>query len=122
MGRASEHKVKSLLTNFSLKVFHALGSPDDAEYASSLIGRDKQLFFGGSTGGETSFHDELTGRTSFQGSFSQHMEQLVQPAVFMNGLRTGGKENKFECDAIVIKSGEGWVSGANWLPVTFTQK
>ncbi len=40
----------------------------------------------------------------------------------MNGLRTGGKHNGYVCDAVVIRSGEPFLSGQNYLQVAFSQR
>ena len=67
-------------------------------------------------------YDELMGHQQFSGSFSTHWEPAIQPSVFMNGLRTGGKRNKYLCEAVLIKSGEPFSSGLNYMHTTFSQR
>jgi hypothetical protein len=55
-------------------------------------------------------------------SFSTHYEHALPPQRFMNGLRTGGRNNRFTCDAFVVRSGEPFASGRNWLPIAVSQK
>jgi hypothetical protein len=39
----------------------------------------------------------------------------------MNGLRCGGHANGLVCDCIVVRSGEPFSSGQNWIQVAFSQ-
>jgi hypothetical protein len=61
------------------------------------------------------------GKSSYTGSFNQHFEKVLQDNVFMNGLRTGGHANGLLCDCIVVRSGEPFASGQNWIQVAFSQ-
>jgi hypothetical protein len=70
----------------------------------------------------TDLYDELMGRSKFTGNFSEHYESILQPNAFMSGLRTGGANNGYVVDAIVIRSGETFSNGSNWLRVAFGQK
>jgi type IV secretory pathway TraG/TraD family ATPase VirD4 len=121
-GENGRHQADALLTNFHHKIFHALGDAQTAEWASSLIGKSLQTFVGGSMAPQEDLYEELMGKSSFSGSFSQHYEKVLQDNVFMNGLRTGGKANGLLCDCIVIRSGEPFASGQNWIQVTFSQE
>lgn len=56
-----------------------------------------------------------------QCSLSESYQPVLQPAVFMSGLRTGGPPS-FCVDGIVIKSGEPFLTGENWQLVTFSQR
>lgn len=120
-GETGRHQADALLTNFHHKVFHALGDEQTAAWASGLIGKSLQTFVGGSTAPQESMFDELMGQSKYTGSFNQHYEKVLQDNVFMNGLRTGGKANGLLCDCIVIRSGEPFASGQNWIQVTFSQ-
>jgi hypothetical protein len=102
--------------------FGELSDPKTAEYASSLVGKSLQTFIGGSMAPAESLYDELMGHSKFTGTFSEHYENVLQPNAFMSGLRTGGAENGYMVDAIVIRSGETFSNGANWLRVAFGQK
>jgi hypothetical protein len=121
-GKSGEHLADALLTNYGTKCFCALGDAKTAEYASSLVGKSLQTFIGGSMAPQTDLYDELMGRSKFTGSFSEHYENVLQANAFMSGLRTGGAENGYVVDAIVIRSGETFSHGSNWLRVAFGQK
>jgi hypothetical protein len=116
------HHTKALLGNFSVKVFHALADSETAVFGSDLIQKDKEVFIGGNVSGAGNLFEQLMGKSEFSGSFSERYEPIVQPRVFLSGLRTGGPANDFECDAIVVKSGEPFANGQSWLTVTFSQK
>jgi type IV secretory pathway TraG/TraD family ATPase VirD4 len=120
-GETGKHQADALLTNFHHKVFHALGDTATAEWGSGLIGKTLTTFCGGSMAPQDSIADELCGRGRYTGSFSQHYEKILQDNVFFN-LRTGGKANGVLCDAIVVRSGEPFSNGQNWLMTTFSQK
>jgi hypothetical protein len=121
-GETGKHQADALLTNFHHKVFHALGDVQTAEWASGLIGKTLTTFHGGSMAPQDSLMDELCGRGRFTGSFNTHYEKILQDNVFLNGMRTGGKANGLLCDAIVVRSGEPFAGGQNWLWTTFSQK
>jgi hypothetical protein len=121
-GKSGEHLADALLTNYGTKCFCALGDAKTAEYASSLVGKSLQTFIGGSMAPAENLYDELRGRSKFTGSFSEHYENVLQANAFMSGLRTGGAENGYVVDAIVIRSGENFSNGSNWLRVAFGQK
>ncbi|MBS0206934.1 MAG: hypothetical protein JSS49_29005 [Planctomycetes bacterium] len=120
-GKDCEHQTRSLLANFSHVVVHAT-DPVTAEWASGKLGKQRETFFGGSIQPSGDFFDELFGSSRFTGSYAEQYQPVLQERVFMNGLRTGGRANGFICDAIVIRSGEPFASGANWLWREFSQK
>ena len=121
-GETGKHQADALLTNFHHKVFHALGDVDTAEFASGLIGKELRTFIGGSMAPQESVMDELMGHSKYTGSFNQHYEKVLQDNVFMNGLRCGGEANGLLADCIVIRTGEPFASGQNWIQVTFSQE
>jgi len=121
-GEAGRHQADALLTNFAHKVFHALGDVQTAEWASGLIGKARETFVGTSMSPLEDLYAELLGRGKVSTNASEHYEPLLQPNVLMNGLRTGGIKNDLTCDAIVIRSGEPFAHGHNWLSVAFSQK
>ena len=121
-GEGGKHQAKALLANFGHRVVHALGDIESANWASALIGNRLETFLGGSMQPAQSVFDELLGHQQFSGNFSTKLEPVLQPSVFMNGLRTGGARNRFLCDAIVIKSGEPFASGQNWMRIAFSQR
>lgn len=121
-GQAGKHQADALLTNFHHKLFHAVGDVQTAEWASGLIGKSLQTFVGGSMAPVADIWDELVGKSQYTGNFSQHYELILQNNMFLNGLRTGGFANGLMCDAIVIRSGEPFAWGGNYLRVAFSQR
>lgn len=121
-GEAGRHQADSLLTNFQTKIFHALADLETANYASGLVGRSLQSFTGGSMQPPESAYGELMGQSRFTGSFNQHFESTLQPNAFMHGLKTGGASNGYICNAYVIRSGEPFSTGENWIGASFDQR
>jgi hypothetical protein len=121
-GETGRHQADSLLSNMNLRIVHALGDAESATWASRLIGRELRTFIGGSSAPQGSMFDSLMGQSQFTGNFSQQYTDVLEPAVFMNGLRTGGLANRYMVDAIVIKSGEPFANGKNYLWTSFSQR
>ena len=121
-GEKGRHQADSLLAGFSHKVLHALGDVETANWASALIGKSLQTFTGGSTTPSDSSFDELMGRSRYSGNYSSHYESTLQAKSFMHNLRTGGAANDFLCDCFVIRSGEPFADGQNYLATRFSQK
>jgi hypothetical protein len=121
-GEAGKHQAHALLANFGHKVIHALGDVQTAEWASGLVGKRIETFVGGSLAPAKDLFDAALGQTQFTGSFSTHYESVLQAHRFMNGLRTGGRTNRSTCDAFVIRSGEPFSDGDNWIKVAVSQK
>lgn len=121
-GETGRHQADALLTNFSTKVFHALGDVQTAEWASGLIGKGREVFVGTSMAPAEDLYAELTGRSKVSTNASEHYEALLKPNTLMNGLRTGGKANNLICDAVVIRSGEPFADGRNWMWREFSQR
>jgi hypothetical protein len=101
---------------------HALGDLETAHWASGLVGRSLQVFTGGSMTPSESQFDELMGRSRYTGNYSQSFELTLQANAFLHGLKTGGATNGLMCDAYVIRSGEPFASGENWLRASFSQR
>ncbi|WP_437193668.1 type IV secretory system conjugative DNA transfer family protein [Planctomicrobium sp. SH527] len=121
-GDTGRHQADSLLTNFHTKLLHALGDIESANWASGLVGKSLQTFTGGSVTPSEGIYDDLMGSNRYSGNFSQHYESTLQAASFMHGLRTGGVANGYVCDCFVIRSGEPFSSGENWLATSFDQR
>jgi hypothetical protein len=121
-GDAGRSQADALLTNFHTKIFHAIGDVKTAEWASGLVGRSRQTFIGSSIAPVENLFDEIMGRSKVTTNASEQYEQVLQNNAFMNGMRTGGLESGLICDAIVIRSGEPFAHGQNWLWVQFSQK
>lgn len=121
-GESGRHQVDALLAAFTHKIFHALGDVETAEWAGSLVGRSLQTFVGGSTQPEGDMFDSLFGRSGSSGNFSEQYEQILQNNAFLTGLRTGGPENGFLADAILVRTGMPFSNGASFLYCTFNQR
>ena len=121
-GDTGKYKAQVLLSNFKHKVLHAVGDAETATWAADLLGKKLETFIGGSTQPPEDVWDSVMGAGKFSGSFNSHYEYVLQPRVFMNGLRTGGKQNGYACDAVVIRSGEPFSNGQNYLQVAFSQR
>jgi len=121
-GDAGKHQADALLANFSHVIVHA-SDPVTAKWASSKLGKKKEILYGGSSSppGDGTVWDDLYGNSRFNGSFSEHYEQVLQDDAFMVG-RTGGPANGYLADAVVLKSGEPFASGKNYLKTTFDQR
>jgi hypothetical protein len=120
-GAAGEHKAKALMTNFGLKIFHTVGDGETASFASSLLGQRRESFSTFQPQQQQSMGEEIFGNVGMSGSFSESYQPVLQPAVFMSGLRSGGPPD-YKVDGYVIKSGKPFQNGENWLLVTFSQK
>jgi hypothetical protein len=121
-GQAGKHQTEALLANLYTKVLHSVGDYSTAEWASNLIGRERTTFIGGSMAPAESVYDELFGNSRFTGSFSEQMSAILEPNEFMNNLRSGGAESRFVADAMVVRSGQPFSTGQNWLRVAFSQR
>ncbi|HVX12075.1 MAG TPA: hypothetical protein VHC22_12915 [Pirellulales bacterium] len=122
-GEDGKHFADALMGMFHHKVFHALGSAEDAEYAASLLGKRRELSFGGSMQPEGDTFDALMGNSRFSGSFNESWQPVLQPRVFLSGLRCGGPENRYLADAVVVRSGEAFKSTRqNFIQATFSQR
>ena len=121
-GQTGKHQADALLTNFHHKIFHAVGDEQTATYAANLVGKSLQTFIGTSNAPIESLYDEMMGMSKVTTSTNAHYELELQAAVFQNGLRTGGKSAGYICDGIVVRSGEPFASGKNYLWVSFSQK
>ncbi len=121
-GDTGRHQADALLTNFATKIFHALGDVQTAEWASGLVGKGREVFVGTSLSPVEDLDSEVTGRSKVSTNASEHYEAMLKPNLLMNGLRTGGRANNLICDAVVIRSGEQFCNGQNWLWREFSQE
>jgi hypothetical protein len=121
-GKGGEHQTEALLTNFGTVIVHNLGDAKSAEYAASLLGKRRELFINTSSNpSQVDPWDLLMGRSNVTVNASEHYEYFLQPAVFLGGLRCGGPPDKV-VDGIVIRGGQPFRSGENWLCVEFKQR
>jgi len=121
-GEAGKHQADALLTNFSTKIFHALGDVQTSEWASGLIGKGREVFVGTSLAPMEGMGEELMGRSRVSSNASEHYEFMLKPNLLMNGMRTGGMANNLICDAVVMRSGEAFSDGRNWMWREFSQQ
>ena len=119
---AGEHQADSFLTNFYTKIFCAVGDDKTAAYASSLIGRRLQTRVNTSMSPAKDTYDELFGDQRCSSSTSQTVENIVENREFMQNLRTGGVENGYMVDAVVVRSGQPFSNGEAYLKVSFSQR
>ena len=121
-GEAGHHQADALLANFATVIAHAC-DPVSAKWLASKLGREKQIMCSGgfSPRQDEGLWDELMGRSQYHGSFSEHYEAVLQDQEFMVG-RTGGPDNRYLADAMVIKSGEPFADGKSYKRVIFSQK
>jgi len=123
-GKGGDHQTDALLTNFGHIVVHTLGDGKSAQFASSILGMRRELFINTSMQprGEEIF-DVLSGRTQTSVSCSEKYEPIIQPAVFLGGLRSGGTEHGNVVDGVVIRSGQPFAySRENYLITSFKQR
>lgn len=121
-GENGKQYIDALQASLTTKVFHALGDLETANWASGLVGRSLTTFTGGSSSPSEGPYQSLMGRSNYSSNFSEAYESTLQTNDFMHGLRTGGPRNGFICDCYVIRSGQPFASGNNWLAASFSQK
>lgn len=124
-GEAGKAEADSLFGNLNTKILCANGDPVTNEWASSLIGRTKQVFVSGNTSRSTDWTGSMLGLedpAQNSSGFHEAFEFELQPAAFTR-LRNGGPRNRNMVDAIVVRSGRVFESNARiWKPVTFRQQ
>ena len=120
-GQSGADQANALLNCFGSWVVHAC-DPDTAEAASRRLGKRRETFFSSSlSADEYEFHGFFPDRTLTH-NYSQSYEPILQEQVFMGGLRTGGPANRHCSDAIILKLGEPFANGENWLLCSFSTK
>lgn len=119
-GHASHHKVEALTSNYGLHIFH-LSDPQTAETAAKLLGQRLEIIVDGSPDDERTLWDEITGKSRMRHSYKQQYTYVLQPRVFLTGLRTGGSKHGNIVDGIVIRVGEPFRNGENYQYVAFNQ-
>lgn len=121
-GDRGRHRTDALLANFNLKILNALGTPEDAEWASDLCGREMKTMFGGSVAPNDNLWDACFEQPKVSTNYSTQMDRILEPNVFMHGLRTGGAANDYLVDAVIVKTGESFSDGRNWMWATLRQR
>jgi hypothetical protein len=121
-GESGKHQADALLANFSTAIIHSCDSIT-SKWAVAKLGRELKMFYGGSSspGHNNTMYDQLYGNTHNSSSFNTHMDQVLDDSAFMVG-RTGGPENGYMADAVIVKSGPPFHSSArNYLHASFKQ-
>lgn len=113
--------VDSLLANFAHTIVHPV-DPETATWCVKKLGMRKEHFIGGSMAPTADVYDDLFGNQQITGSISENYASILQETAFMHGMRTGGPANDYACDTIILKSGEPFSTGENWLQRTFFQR
>jgi hypothetical protein len=114
-GAEAKAKVDSLLGNLSTKIFHANMDAETNEYASRLIGN--ALLPAGSKNVQKS-------KFSISESRSEGESMVIQPQIYPREftiLKSGGKDNEFQVEAIMVVSGRVWQDGSNFKALSFKQ-
>jgi hypothetical protein len=121
-GGDGRHQAQALLANFGHRIFHALGDMETAMWASGLVGQRLETLMGGSMQPAGDIWDEIMSYGQFTSTFNTQYQPILQTNEFMNGLRTGGRKAGYVCDGIVVRSGERFSNGENWLRMGFSQR
>jgi hypothetical protein len=118
----AETSAQSLCANFGHKVVCALSDDKSAEFGSNLIGRQKQFLYSGGQQPNVEMYDVLfDNQNQYSCNFAEHYELRVQHAELMHNLRTGGPPD-YIVDAVVIRSGQAFSNGSNYMFCEFSQR
>jgi hypothetical protein len=120
-GEKGNHYVEALLTNVATKVFHQLGDALSARFASELLGHHKEVKINLNPRKPETPYKQLIQGTEYDASYSEDYQPILQPRVFMEGLRSGGISNDMIVDGIVISANQ-FKDGKRFLKVAFKQK
>jgi hypothetical protein len=123
-GKNGEHQTHALLTNFGHVVVHTLGDAKTAKHFLDILGMRREVFINVSMQPrQEELFDVLLRGSTASVSCSEHYEPVIQPAVFLSGLRSGGPDNNNTVDGVVIRSGQPFrQSGENYLIASFRQR
>jgi hypothetical protein len=121
-GSRAKMSIDSLCANFTTKIVHALGDLQTSHWISGLCGQHYAKHIGGGMDPVKSAAEGVFGFGRFRSNFSEALESRERPDALMHGLRTGGPENDFTCDALVVRSGMPFADGLNYLFTSFAQK
>jgi hypothetical protein len=121
-GENGRHQADALLANFATVIAHAC-DPVSAKWLGSKLGRRKEILYSGniSPRHDCTIWDQMFGQHHVSSGFSEHYEQALQDQEFMVG-RTGGPDNRYLCDAVVLRSGELFSNGQSYQRVVFSQR
>jgi type IV secretory pathway TraG/TraD family ATPase VirD4 len=116
----TKHRADQLLSNFGTHIYHTVDAAT-AKFASELLGQRRESFASFQQREEKEMGEEIFGNAGLTGSFNESYQPVLQPAALMSGLRCGGPPD-YCVDGIVIRSGECFSNGENWLKVAFSQR
>jgi hypothetical protein len=118
-GHASHHKVDSLLSQYGLHVFCTCDAAT-AKHAAELLGHGLETFVNVTPDTQGGIGTIFGGGLANY-NVSQQYQPILQPRVFMSGLRSGGPPH-FCVDSIAIKMGIPFNNGCNWQLWTHKQR
>ena len=135
-GDNPEKTADSLLAKFQTRIFHANTDTITNQQAADMCGKITKYQMsqtqgdGRSTGGSGTINDEMNNTGGSRGrstnrnqTVSTYEDFAFPPDYFAHGLRTGGRENKLNVDAIVVRNGANFAStGKHYMKATFSQK
>ena len=125
-GQNSQAEADSLLACLTTKFFGSNADPVTNEWASKLIGREKQYLSNqNSSLGAEDWSKAMWGQTGGDpqqsAGMSEAWEHTIQPHAFA-GLRSGGPAHRFLVDTVVHRSGRTFNdTNQNWRVATFRQ-
>lgn len=124
-GEGGRDAADALLANLNTRIFHANGDANTNEFASTLIGKRRQLLMNGSD--STARQDwagealGLSASGQVSAGFSEQWDFEVRPESFPL-LRNGGESHRGTVEAVVVKNGGVFKdTGAIWRLATFQQ-
>lgn len=121
-GDAGKKQADALLTNFSTRIFHAVGDEMTAKWASGMLGMELQGMVSVTASPGKNAFDEMFEPGGTSASVSFQYQPAIQTKLLMHGLRTGGICNNLICDAVVIRSADKFKDGRSWKLCSFSQK
>lgn len=118
MGSSSTAKAKvdSLLGNLSTKIFHSNNDTVTNEWASNSIGKYFRII---ETESSSKKKFEIFDTTKGKSATPHLMPQVL--AIEFSTLKSGGKNNQNQVQAVITVRGKEWSSGKNHKRATFTQ-
>lgn len=115
-GKESKARVDSLMGNLSTKIFHANSDAVTNEYASRLIGQDKENKITAASQNDPLFNI-MNSKTE---TIALDYVPQVKPKEFTT-LLSGGANNDYKVQAIITVSGRKWANNKNFIRVSFKQ-
>ena len=119
MGGKGQHRADQLLSNFGHHIYH-ISDPATAKFASSLLDQRRETFVSCSSHRRQGLGEDIFGEQQNNGSISESYQPILQPSFFMTDMRTGGPPH-YCVDGVVIRVGERFRNGENWIKVAFSR-